>query len=65
MNIFTVVHSNAMNGIAVGSTYERVIPAWQIAIRAAEITFGVIFGATIVMSALGIFGIFPKKSKED
>ena len=63
--LFTVVHSNAMNGIAVGSTYERVIPAWQIAIRAAEITFGVIFGATIVMSALGIFGIFPKKSKED
>ncbi|MCR5078497.1 MAG: fibronectin type III-like domain-contianing protein, partial [Bacilli bacterium] len=62
--LYTVVHSNAMNGDAPGSTYVPITPTWQILLRSFEIGFGVAFGLTLVFSCLGIFGIFPKKSKE-
>ena len=62
--LYTVVHSNAMNGVAPGSTYIPITPAWQIALRSLEIGFGVAFGVTLVFAALGIFGIFPKKKAE-
>ncbi|MBQ7243946.1 MAG: glycoside hydrolase family 3 protein [Bacilli bacterium] len=61
--LYTVVHSNAMNGDAPGSTYIPVTPAWQITIRSFEIGFGVAFGLVVVFAGLGIFGIFPKKKE--
>ena len=62
--LYTVVHSNAMNGDAPGSLYIPITPAWQIALRACEIGFGVMLGLVIVFAGLGAFGILPKKSKE-
>ena len=62
--LYTVVHSNAMNGDAPGSIYVPITPAWQIVLRALEIGFGVMLGLVVVFSGLGILGIFPKKSKE-
>ncbi|MCR5491294.1 MAG: glycoside hydrolase family 3 C-terminal domain-containing protein [Bacilli bacterium] len=59
--LYTVAHSNAMNGDVAGSTYVVLTPAWQITLRALEIGFGVALGATVVLSGLAIFGIFPKK----
>lgn len=62
--LYTVVHSNAMNGDAPGSTYIPITPTWQILLRSFEIGFGVAFGLVVVFSILGIAGIFPKKKLE-
>ena len=61
--LYTVVHSNAMNGDAPGSIYIPVTPTWQILIRTFEIGFGVALGLVVVFAGLGLLGIFPKKKE--
>ena len=61
--LYTVVHSNAMNGDAPGSIYIPITPTWQIVIRSFEIGFGVALGLVVVFAGLGLIGIFPKKKE--
>ena len=63
--LYTVVHSNVMNGDAPGSIYIPVTPAWQILLRGLEIGFGCALGVVVILAGLGLAGIFPKKAKQD
>ncbi len=38
--LYTVVHSNAMNGVSVHTTVEKVTPWWQTAVLCAQVAFG-------------------------
>ncbi len=40
--LYTVVNSNAMNGLSASDTLQNVTPWWQLAIRAAQILFAVL-----------------------
>ena len=46
--LYTVVHSNAMNGVSAHTVVEKVTPWWQTAILAAQIGFGVLALASCV-----------------
>ena len=41
--LYTVVHSNAMNGVSINTHVEKVTPWWQSAIWGAEIVLGLLF----------------------
>lgn len=61
--LFTVVHSNAMNGIGTGTRFITHTPTWVIALHAIEITVGILFAlsaaAYITMRCLNRF--LPEK----
>lgn len=50
--LYTVVHSNAMNGISVNTTIEHVTPWWQAALLAVQIVSGVGLVAALAWCAL-------------
>ena len=50
--LYTVVHSNAMNGISVNTTIEHVTPWWQTALLAVQIVCGIGLAASLVLCAL-------------
>ena len=50
--LYTVVHSNAMNGISVNTTIEHVTPWWQAALLAVQIVSGVGLAAALAWCAL-------------
>ena len=50
--LYTVVHSNAMNGISVNTTIEHVTPWWQTALLAVQIVSGIGLAASLVWCAL-------------
>lgn len=50
--LYTVVHSNAMNGISVNTSIEHVTPWWQTALLAAQILSGLGLAASLVWCAL-------------
>lgn len=46
--LYTVVHSNAMNGVSVHTTVERVTPWWQTALLSAQVVLGILTAACVV-----------------
>ena len=62
--LYTVVHSNAMNGFSTGTRTRVLTPAWIGGLKAIEITIGVLFGlsaaAYITMWCLNKF--LPEKA---
>ena len=59
--LYTVAHSNAMNGIAPGDYFTDAMPSWQVALTVADISLSVLTVAAVVMLVLGLTGVFPKK----
>ncbi|MBR4208715.1 MAG: glycoside hydrolase family 3 protein [Lachnospiraceae bacterium] len=55
--LYTVVHSNAMNGVSAGTTIVAVTPWWQTAVKAAQIGFG-------VLTALALLWVVIKSLKK-
>lgn len=53
--LYTVVHSNAMNGIAAGDKIYAITPEWIKTLDVLKITSGVLFGASIVLYGTSIF----------
>ena len=50
--LYTVVHSNAMNGISVNTSIEHVTPWWQTALLAAQILSGLGLIASLAWCAV-------------
>ncbi len=50
--LYTVVHSNAMNGVAVGSSMVTVTPWWQIVLVVVNVLFAAGLAAGIVWTAI-------------
>lgn len=65
--LYTVAHSNAMNGIAAGDKFLTVTPPRIIVLNAVEITTGVLFGLTVLGFGASLFlnVLQNKKSKEE
>jgi Beta-glucosidase-related glycosidases len=59
--LFTVAHSNAMNGIAPGGKIVALTPWWKTLLTTTEIVGGIGLGGSVVMLSLLLIGIFPKK----
>ena len=57
--LYTVVHSNAMNGISVNTSIEHVTPWWQTALLAAQILSSLGLAASLVWCAMS-----AKKKKQ-
>lgn len=53
--LYTVVHSNAMNGIAASDKVYTVTPPWIKALNGAEIALGILFGASAVAFGVALF----------
>jgi beta-glucosidase len=62
--LYTVVHSNAMNGIAPGGKIVTITPAWQTTLKVVDWTLGAFFVISGVMCGLNIANVFPKTKKE-
>lgn len=66
--LYTVVHSNAMNGYNVGTRVIHLTPWWQTAIMSVQIVTGIIMGLSVVAwcvpYALDIKDNFRRKSDE-
>ena len=60
--LYTVVQSNAMNGVTPGGYFVSVLTSWQITLITVDIVLGVIALAGAVMLTLGLLGIFPKNN---
>lgn len=45
--LYTVVHSNAMNGVSAGTEIVKVTPWWQTAVKGFQIGFGVLTAAAL------------------
>ncbi len=52
--LYTVVHSNAMNGIDVSTVFRTVTPPWIYALNAVEITVDTIFGISLAFFAFSL-----------
>lgn len=50
--LYTVVHSNAMNGVSSGTTIERITPWWQTALLVGQILLGALALVAIVLAIL-------------
>ena len=59
--LYTVVNSNAMNGIGVDTTIQEVIPWWKPTLIALDVTFGVLTLGSVAMLVLCI--VRDKKNK--
>lgn len=53
--LYTVVHSNAMNGIAAGDKIYSVTPPWITIFTGAKIASGVLFGLSVVAFGVSLF----------
>lgn len=53
--LYTVVHSNAMNGRAATDKYYRVTPPWIYVLNGAEITIGVLFGLSAAAFGVSLY----------
>ena len=60
--LYTVVHSNAMNGTSVHTRIEKVTPWWQTAILAARIVTGVLTLACLAWCVIKLKKQSPKKA---
>ena len=50
--LYTIAHSNAMNGVSSGTTIERITPWWQTALLVAQILFGLLALGAIVLAVI-------------
>ena len=60
--LYTVVHSNAMNGTSVHTRIEKVTPWWQTAILAARIVTGALTLACLAWCVIKLKKQSPKKA---
>ena len=51
--LYTVVQSNAMNGVAVGSNMVTVTPWWQILLTTINVVLGVGLAASVAWISVG------------
>ena len=64
-NLYTQLHSNAMNGMTKGSDVIYITPWWQKAITAGQIVSGVLTGLCLLMAVASfLLPIFIKKNKD-
>jgi beta-glucosidase len=61
--LYTVVHSNAMNGITSGTQIRTVTPWWQEVLSELRVELGIIFGASALI-AFGLYFVTNKRQKE-
>lgn len=61
--LYTVVHSNAMNGITSSTKIVVVTPAWVTAVRVAQIVCGVIFGLSLAFLTVALYFYYSEKRK--
>ena len=59
--LYTVVHSNAMNGVSVHTRIEKVTPWWQTALTSAQIGFALLLVAFI---GLAVFLTMKEKKRQ-
>ncbi len=53
--LYTVVHSNAMNGFAAGDKIYTVTPPWVTMVTALQIVTGILFGLSVVALGVSVF----------
>ena len=61
--LYTVVHSNAMNGVSADLVIEVVTPWWQTAVLAAQIATGALCLAFLAWTVLRVRKESAKKGK--
>jgi beta-glucosidase len=60
--LYTVVHSNAMNGITSGTQIRVITPWWQEVLSELRVELGIIFAASALI-AFGLYFIVNKRQK--
>ena len=61
--LYTVLHSNAMNGIDLNTKIVPIMPWWQKTVIAIDVVIGAVALGSITMLALSL--VFAKRSKKD
>ena len=65
-NLYTQLHSNAMNGMTKGSDVIYITPWWQNAITVGQVVSGVLTGVCLIMAVISLLlPLFTKKGKEN
>ncbi len=62
--LYTVVHSNAMNGITSSTRIIVITPGWVTAVRAVQITAGVLFGLSVIYLGVALYFHYSEKYKK-
>ena len=63
-NLYTMLHSNCMNGMKSGIKIVQLTPWWQVAIAAVIITSGILMGISLMMSIVSFLLPLLNKRKE-
>ena len=63
--LYTVVHSNVMNGVSANTIFIKLTPAWMTALNVCEILIGVLGGLSVLFLVYEIVAKYLNKRKNE